>query len=112
MSISTISSSALCSWTSESDVESDYDATIIFGSQRGQLGIPEVPKKRELGDVAMTGRFCLGLLDKWCRRKREESTERVDLQGVGAVGKDVKSGNKHTSSRKRVKAVVGKVAAA
>ena len=67
-----------------------------------------------MGDVAMTGRFCLGLLDKWCRRKREESTERVDLQGVWAVGKekDVKSGNKHTSSRKRVKSVVGKVAAA
>ena len=63
--------------------------------------------------MAMTGRFCLGFLDKWCPRKREESTERVDLQGVWAVGKDVKSGNnKHTSSRKRVKAVVGKVAAA
>ena len=112
MLISTNSSSALCSWTSESDVESDYDVTNVFGSQRGQLGIPEVPKKRELGDVAMTGRFCLGLFDKWCRRKREESTERVDLQGVWAVGKDVKSGIKHMSSRKREKAVAGKVAAA
>ena len=53
----------------ESGIESDYDATIIFGSQRGQPGIPEVYKNMELGDVAMTGRFCLGLLDKWCRRK-------------------------------------------
>ena len=38
--------------------------------------------RKELGDVAMTGRFCLGHLDKWCQRKREKSTERVDLQGV------------------------------
>ena len=72
MSSSTYSSSAPWSWTSESDLASDHDLTVVLAHNEVSLGLQKYLNKRELGSVAMTSRFALDVLTNGSLRQKKQ----------------------------------------